>query len=654
MRVLAESPAMRAMRARPSLVRGLHASAPRTLFTRRQVHPLRKASSAATSLVFVLGGAAFALYSLDSRAAVHRWVVAPLMRAALDPETAAEVSIDVLKHGLGPRDCGSDDERLRTQLFGCELTNPIGLAAGFDKQAEAIDGLFDLGFGLVEIGSVTPLEQPGNPQPRMFRLPADEAVINRMGFNSEGQEAVHQRLHARIHSWALRVLSSGRALLADLSGKEHDAGVDKAHLGVAQQFAVYPESSPELLDKLGVPRSLKTDRMLSVNLGKNKASPEASVDDYVTGVRNLGPYADMLVINVSSPNTPGLRGLQRRSALAGLLRDVVTARDDIAKGRGAQSLPLLVKVAPDLSESELHDVADAAAEARIDGIVVSNTTTSRPVGLLSTEHVHEAGGLSGRPLKPLAIRALETLYARTGGKVTLIGAGGISSGQDALDFCRAGASAVQLYTALGYYGAGLPRRIKDELAELLASGNTTWKESVGAGARDAATRAYQGDAQSLGLYPGAQDAFDRSVASVKSEITRLREAFGEDTAERRPLPFNVDAEDKEYTKLLDAAHEAVEDTAAFVSRGESILPDAASSVPQHIAAIAAAEGRTVGEVIHDAAAAATEEQAPGEQAQPQKTVSAIGGLEAEHHASLSKRASDPSVGFRAADKQRVI
>ncbi|WFD34632.1 hypothetical protein MCUN1_001473 [Malassezia cuniculi] len=652
MRVLAESSAMRAMRPRPVLTRGLHASAPRPLFARRPVHPVRKVSSAVTSFIFVLGGAAFALYSLDSRAAVHRWVVSPLMRAVLDAETAAEASIKVLKYGLGPRDCGVDDERLRTQLFGRELTNPIGLAAGFDKQGEAIDGLFDLGFGIVEIGSVTPLEQPGNPRPRMFRLSADRAVINRMGFNSQGHEPVYERLHERVHSWALRVLASGRALLTNPSGKELE--VDTTALGVAQQYASYPESSPELLDKLDVPRSLKAGRLLSINLGKNKASPEASVEDYVKGVYKLGPYADMLVVNVSSPNTPGLRGLQRRDALAGLLREVVSARDVISQSRPT-ALPLVVKVAPDLSEAELNDVADAATEAKIDGIIVSNTTISRPVGLLSTEHVNETGGLSGRPLKPLAIRALETIYARTDGKITLIGAGGISSGQDALDFCRAGASAVQLYTALGYYGPGLPRRIKDELAQLLAAGNTTWKDSIGAGARKSASRPYEGDVESLGLYPGAQDAFDRSVASVKSEITRLREAFTDiEATERRELPFSVDADDDKYAKLLEDAHKALDDKMEFVAEGNTVLPSADSSIPQGLAAIAASEGRTIGEVLHDAAVEATKDTVVGVEETPKDIVTSIGGLQAERDTSFAQRATDPTVNYRAVDKQRVI
>ena len=663
MRVLVQSPAMRAVRARPVLARGLHASAPTALFARRKASPVRKAASKVTSLLFMLGGAAFALYALDSRAAVHRWVVAPMLHAFLDPETAAEASVAVLKHGLGPRDCGVDDERLRTELFGQEISNPIGLSAGFDKQGEAVDGLFDLGFGVVEIGSVTPLEQPGNPKPRMFRLAADEAVINRMGFNSEGQAPVQARLHERLHSWALRVLASGRTLLANLSGKNSD-DVDPTAVLVAQQFAGHPQSSPELLDKLGVPRSLKADRLLSINLGKNKASPEASVDDYVTGVYNLGPYADLLVINVSSPNTPGLRGLQRRDALAGLLRSVVTARDEVAKSRTAsplkltQPLPLLVKVSPDLSESELHDVADAATEAHIDGIVVSNTTVTRPVGLLSTEHVHEAGGLSGRPLKPLALRALETLYARTRGSLTLIGAGGISSGQDALDFCRAGASAVQLYTALGYYGAGLPRRIKDELAELLAKENTTWKRAVGTGVRPAATEAYEGDAASLGLYPGAQDAFDRSVASVKSEITRFREAFGADeSTERRALPFNIENGDKRYIELLDAANEAVKDEPQFVAQDAAVLPRADSSVPENAEALAAESGRTIGEVVHDAAAEAVTDvsatdASPKSSSEP--LVSSVGGLKAEHNDKLAARATDPSVVNSIADKARVV
>lgn len=627
-----------AMRGRPASLRAMPMTLVRPpcvrgLASRSRPSAARRVMSGAVTTAAIVAGAAFAVYCLDSRAGVHRWIFPKAMELLTDPETGAKFSIGVLEHGLAPRDCVADDEVLRTELFGRTLTNPIGLAAGFDKQAQAVDGLFDLGFGIVEIGSVTPEPQPGNPKPRMFRLPLDGAVINRMGFNSEGHEAVRERLDARVQRWVQRVLGAGQGLISNL-GTE-DAEQAPATLRAAQLFAGYPDLDVSMLDTAGVPRSLKEDRLLSVNLGKNKTSREDSVADYVEGVRHLGPYADMLVINVSSPNTPGLRRLQRRSVLEGLLRDVVAARDDIAQHRPA-TLPLLVKVAPDLSDSELEDIADAAEASRIDGVIVSNTTISRPTGLLSHEHVDEAGGLSGPPLKPLALHALEVLYRRSGGRLTLIGSGGIASAADALDFARAGASAVQLYTALAYHGPGLPRRIKDDLAATLRAQNTTWSQVVGSGLAE--MPAYAPDAQRVGLHPGAPDALERSVASVRHELEQLRETLGAQpySEERRALPFSLQKGDEVYAALLDEAHAATDGEAHWTATEAphaGVLPARDSAVPTDLLALARERGSTQGEALHEAVQDAVEvpqvAPASSERGTPYET---LGGLEAQRQA----------------------
>ncbi|SHO78011.1 Similar to S.cerevisiae protein URA1 (Dihydroorotate dehydrogenase) [Malassezia sympodialis ATCC 42132] len=612
---------------RPPCVRGMA--------SRSRPSAGRRVASGAVTAAAVLAGAAFAVYCLDSRAGVHRWIFPKAMELLTDPETGAKFSIGVLEHGLAPRDCVADDEVLRTELFGRTLTNPIGLAAGFDKQAQAVDGLFDLGFGIVEIGSVTPEPQPGQPKPRMFRLPLDHAVINRMGFNSEGHEAVRERLDARMQRWVQRVLGAGQGLISNLGTEEAEEA--PAKLRAAQLLAGYPVLDVSMLDAAGVPRSLKEDRLLSVNLGKNKTSREDSPADYVEGVRRLGPYADMLVINVSSPNTPGLRRLQRRSVLEGLLRDVVAARNDVAQHRPT-TLPLLVKVAPDLSDAELEDIADAAEASHIDGVIVSNTTVSRPTGLLSRKHVEEVGGLSGPPLKPLALHALEVMYRRSGGRLTLIGSGGIASAADALDFARAGASAVQLYTALAYHGPGLPRRIKDDLVATLRAQNTTWSQIVGTGLAE--VPAYAPDAQRVGLYPGAPDALERSVASVRHELEQLRETLGVQThgEERRALPFALHKGDEDYATLLDEAHAALDGEAHWAATETphaGVLPAHDSAVPADLLAFAQERGSTQGEALHEAVQQAVEvpQAAPGVQdsGKPDET---LGGLEAQRAAPL--------------------
>ncbi|KAM6063553.1 dihydroorotate dehydrogenase (quinone), mitochondrial isoform 3-T3 [Theristicus caerulescens] len=311
------------------------------------------------------------------------------------------------------------------RVLGQRFRNPVGLAAGFDKQGEAVDGLYKMGFGFVEVGTVTPKPQEGNPRPRVFRLAEDEAVINRYGFNSHGHAAVERRLRAR-------------------------------------------QETQLRLTGVGMP--------LGVNLGKNKSSTDAAAD-YVAGVRTLGPLADYLVVNVSSPNTPGLRDLQGKAELRDLLTKVLAERDMLPCERKPA---VLVKIAPDLTAQDKQDIASVICELGVDGLIVSNTTVSRPSSLRSRQCT-EPGGLSGKPLRELSTRTIREMYSLTRGRVPIIGVGGVSSGRDALEKIRAGASLVQMYTALVYHGPPVVGAVKRELEELLREqGFKNVMEAVGA------------------------------------------------------------------------------------------------------------------------------------------------------------------------------
>lgn len=390
-------------------------------------------------LLGVTAASAAVYYAADSRAAVHEYVLCPILRVLTDAETGHRLGITFMKYGILPRlPPQPADPRLAVDVFGTTLDSPVGLAAGLDKDGEAIDTLFGLGFSYVEIGSITPEPQPGNPKPRFFRLPKDEAVINRYGFNSSGHFSVMATLASRLQS--------------ALAGN----GAPPAH------------------------NSLRPSSLLAINLGKNKTGDE--VLDYVRGVQRLGPYADVLVINVSSPNTPGLRDLQSEEKLTGLLRAVVKERGAMGPNKLGRQVPVLVKVAPDLTEPELELIAESAKSAKVDGIIVSNTTVLRPQNLLtkSSDLVNQSGGLSGKPLKALSLQALRTLSKHTkDSALVLVGCGGISCGKDALEFGKAGATFVQLYTAFAYKGPGLPAKIRDELSAELRAEGKTWKEIIG-------------------------------------------------------------------------------------------------------------------------------------------------------------------------------
>ena len=340
----------------------------------------------------------------------------PLLRT-LDPEDAHGLTLKMLKFAplLGT---ARDDKRLAVRAFALNFPNPVGMAAGFDKNAEVPDALLRLGFGFVEVGTITPLPQAGNPRPRVFRLEADGGVINRLGFNSQGADAVLKRLAAR----------AGAPLLpAAATGGGWEAGI------------------------------------VGINVGANKDTPDR-VADYVRLIERFASVASYVAVNVSSPNTPGLRDLQQAAMLDDLLARVVDARERVVENAGPT--PVLLKIAPDLSLSDLDDIVGIARSRRVDGMIVSNTTLSRPPGLREAEMAKQVGGLSGRPLFPLATRMLAETYVRVEGVFPLIGAGGIDSGAAALAKFRAGASLVQLYSALIFRGLGLVAEIK---AALLAA-----------------------------------------------------------------------------------------------------------------------------------------------------------------------------------------
>ena len=325
----------------------------------------------------------------------------PVLRQ-IEPERAHGLAIAALRHGLVPPACPVDAPSLRSQVWGLDFANPLGVAAGFDKNAQAVAGLRRLGLGFVETGTITPRPQAGNPRPRVFRLEQQEALINRLGFNNDGLAVVAARLSA--------------------------------------------------LQRGACP--------IGANVGPNRDSPDP-LADCAKGVRTLGGSVDYLVINVSSPNTPGLRALQAGEQMRRLWQAVQEARRE-----AAVRTPLLIKIAPDLDADALAEIAAVALEVGVDGIIATNTTTERPQDL-DPRYRAEAGGLSGRPLFHRSTAVLAALYRLTGGTIPLIGVGGVASGADAYAKIRAGASLVQLYTALVYQGPALIPRCLRALKDLL-------------------------------------------------------------------------------------------------------------------------------------------------------------------------------------------
>ena len=329
----------------------------------------------------------------------------------LDPERAHGLAIAALKLKPGGRRAAANGP-LATRVAGLNFPNPVGMAAGFDKDGEVPDALLGLGFGFVEVGSITPLPQAGNPRPRLFRLEEDRAVINRMGFNNSGGAAAAERLAAR-------------------------------------------------RDRGGI---------VGINIGANKDSPNR-LADYAAMARIMAPLASYLAVNVSSPNTPGLRALQDEAALAELL-------DGVLQARGADGPPVFLKVAPDLEPADVDAIARIAIDRKLGALIVSNTTISRPP--LASRFAGEAGGLSGAPLRDLAQARMRDFRKATGGAIPLIGVGGIATAQDAWDRIRAGASLVQVYSAMTYEGPGIARTIASGLEALMRrDGFATIADAVG-------------------------------------------------------------------------------------------------------------------------------------------------------------------------------
>jgi len=415
-------------------------------------------------------------HDLSDRAAL------PLARRLLGPEVAHELSVEAARLGWAPRrrPVGGSEWRVRMASSplgggGPNFPNPIGLAAGFDKDGVAIRGLMDMGFGSVELGSVTPLPQPGNPKPRLFRLTEDRAVINRYGFNSKGLDAVEENLRAfRRMDGALQIQGESES-----EGEGESDGGGSAAAAAALEVAgwIWAAAGAALAGGDGDGDGDTPVGVLGVNLGKNKTSDD-EVADYCRGIRQLGPYADYLVVNISSPNTPGLRGLQRREPLLRLLGAALSERDALSTvAAGSKHVPLLVKIAPDVTDRELEDIAAVVAEVGVDGVVVSNTSTSRPASLRS-EHRGEAGGLSGAPIRDMSTECIRRFYRLTGGNVPIVGVGGVGSGQDAYEKLRAGASLVQLYSMMVYEGPGLVSRVRGELADLMVQNGQKSVEDV--------------------------------------------------------------------------------------------------------------------------------------------------------------------------------
>jgi len=332
----------------------------------------------------------------------------PLLRA-LDPEDAHALAIRALSY-MPVAKAPADGEELTVRAFGLKFPNPVGLAAGFDKNGQVADALLRLGFGFVEVGTITPRPQTGNPRPRLFRLETDQGVINRLGFNNDGAATVHMRLATRRNAGGI----------------------------------------------------------VGVNIGANRDSTDR-IDDYARLIETFSAVASYFTVNVSSPNTPGLRDLQQAKALDNLLARVIDAREKVRPRSGLT--PVLLKIAPDLTLSELDDIVGVARKRRVDGMIVGNTTISRPGSLRARDKAREQGGLSGKPLFKLSTRMLAETFVRAEGAFPLIGVGGIDSGATAIAKIKAGASLLQLYTGMVYRGIGVVTEIKAELTAALKRGH---------------------------------------------------------------------------------------------------------------------------------------------------------------------------------------
>ncbi|XP_017758104.1 PREDICTED: dihydroorotate dehydrogenase (quinone) [Eufriesea mexicana] len=381
------------------------------LSSKQKLKSLLKVTSTAT--IFYSG---FCIYQSNEN--FYNKFIIPLVQL-VNPEIAHNAAIKILKWGLLPKQNTDDPSSLAIDVWGMQFKNPIGMAAGFDKQAEAVAGLHKIGFSFVEIGSVTPKPQPGNSKPRLFRLLEDNAVVNRYGFNSEGHETVWERLK---------------------------------RLKEGQNF----------------------HGIVGVNLGKNKTSEDVA-QDYIDGIKKFSDVADYFVVNISSPNTPGLRTMQRKDDLEQLLTKINNVRQSIQSKQ-----PLLLKLAPDLSDSEKQDIADVILKekSKVDGLILCNTTVTR--NNLTSPFKEEPGGLSGAPLTDISTTMISDMYKRTHGIIPIIGVGGIFTGADAYDKIKAGASLIQLYTSFTFRGPPVIGKIKRELDDMLKQdGLVSIKDAIG-------------------------------------------------------------------------------------------------------------------------------------------------------------------------------
>lgn len=385
--------------------------------------------------VFCFGG----YYFFDAESAIHKKIFVPLIFKLTDGEEGHKLVVKLMKYGIFPKiynkKMDEDSEILNVNVLGKKLKSPIGMSAGFDKDGEVIDQLFNLGFSYVEIGTVTPLPQYGNPKPRVFRNVEEKSIINRYGFNSQGHFHVAENLEKRAF-------------------KKKKQDIETNNL------------------------SFEPNKALAINLGKNKFGND--VDDYVSGVRKLGPYADFLVINVSSPNTPGLRELQSKNKLDLLLKEIVNERNSLKEKLNGHSPSILLKISPDLNESEIKSIATSALNASIDGIIVSNTTVSRPnVSAANKDFYSQTGGLSGPHLKKISISVLRSLRKYTmNSNIVLISSGGISSANDIIDYANAGASLVQLYSSFVFEGPSWISKLENDLKQILINKNKTWMDLI--------------------------------------------------------------------------------------------------------------------------------------------------------------------------------
>jgi len=468
----------------------------------------------AGSVLAYVGGA---LMLGDER--FYRDYAMPAVHYLLDGEDAHRLAVAMAKWNIVPLDWWKRRyPALETSVFGLGFATPVGLAAGFDKDGEGVDGIRNMGFSFVEVGSVTPLPQEGNPKPRVFRLPQDEAVINRYGFNSAGHDVVYRRLEEWRRNRRNCAEQSSPPPPALPAGSTTTSYTRNSLPEVIVRDVVELRSASDSCDSSSSDSSGTAGvAVLGVNLGKNKTSP-SPIGDYVSGVEKFAPVADYLVVNVSSPNTPGLRDMQGKATLEALLDAVLDKLRSMPEG-SRRKPPLLVKIAPDLADGDVDDVVQVLLERSrpggVAGVIVSNTTISRPSTLQHGDTAKETGGLSGKPLRSLSTEMIKRVYRASGGKIPIIGCGGISSGADAYEKIRAGASLVQIYSALVFGGPPVVKAITRDLNELLVrDGFRSVEEAVGADSMDEANLQEMREfMQNAVLERFAQDQEDPTKAS---------------------------------------------------------------------------------------------------------------------------------------------